>query len=313
MKTPVAAPPAGGASITTRRVAANGLGFTVHEAGTPVHGTPSVLLLHGFPEIGRYWWPTMQALAGRFHLVAPDLRGCGASDAPHDPDDYGIVTLLADVQALIDTLGLGPVQLVGHDWGGVLAWWLAAEQPRRVRRLVVCNAPHPAAFQQRLECDARQQAASAYIERLRGPGAAERLMAEGAEALWQRLRGEAHGYDAQDRAAWVASWRARGIAGGVGWYRAAPFVVGGPVPADVTERLNRLIVTQPTLVVWGDLDRSFVPELAEESAAFAAHRQVLRIAAAAHHPPRETPAAFAQALADFLAGDGAEPRPRPAR
>jgi pimeloyl-ACP methyl ester carboxylesterase len=292
------------ARITRRDVHANGLRFSVHEAGPA--DAPAVLLLHGFPEMARYWWPTMEALADRFRVVAPDLRGCGDSEAPADGDDYAVDVLVADGVALLDALGLGRVHLVGHDWGGVLAWWVAAGYPRRVERLVVCNAPHPAPFQVRLSTDPEQQQASAYITRLRQPGAAQRLAAGGVDALWSRLRGEGDvGFDAADRAAWLSVWRARGLDGGIGWYRASGFVVAADAPRAWTERLSRLDVAQPTLVVWGAQDRSFVPALAEESAARAAQGRLLRIAEAGHHPPRETPETFVHALRSFIESPGA--------
>src|SRR5918996_4635656 len=117
-----------------RDVTASGLRFHVAEHG-PADG-PLVLLLHGFPE---FWWSWRHQLVALgeagFHAVAPDLRGYGASDKP--PRGYDAYTLTADVAGLVKALGAAEADVVGHDWGGLLAWTMAALHPRTVRRLVV--------------------------------------------------------------------------------------------------------------------------------------------------------------------------------
>jgi epoxide hydrolase 4 len=262
-----------------------------------------VLFLHGFPEIARYWAPLMRSLAADFDCIAPDQRGCGDSPRPPDPDDYAVPALLADVSHLLDRLNLPSVHLVGHDWGGVLAWWFAATQPQRVRRLVVFNAPHPVALQSRLLTDPRQQAASVYMPRLQQPGAAAALLADGPAAFWHRLRGEASGFDAADRAAYLQAWGAPdGLHGPVAWYRQSPFVMG---PSDQADGVNwhqqtPLRVTVPTLIAWGLLDPTFVPELIDDSAAFAPQAQVQRFADGLHNLPRERTAECATLLRGFL-------------
>ena len=124
---------------THRVVSANGIGLHVAEAGTG----PLVLLLHGFPE---FWWTWRHQLVGLadagFRVVAPDLRGYGASDKP--PRGYDAVTLAADVAGLVRALGERDATIVGHDWGGLLAWTVGTLHPRVVRRLAVLGAAHPA-------------------------------------------------------------------------------------------------------------------------------------------------------------------------
>src|SRR6185437_10314176 len=121
-----------------RPVTANGTRFHVAEAGEG----PLVLLLHGFPQFWWTWRFQLPALAAAgFHVVAPDLRGYGASDKP--PRGYDLPTLSADVAALVRALGEQDAVVVGHDWGGLLAWTMAALHPRSVRRLVVLSMAHP--------------------------------------------------------------------------------------------------------------------------------------------------------------------------
>src|SRR5688500_19682808 len=141
---------------THRTISANGIGLHVAEAGEG----PLVLLLHGFPQ---FWWTwraqlTSLAAAG-FHVVAPDLRGYGASDKP--PRGYDLPTLSADVAALVRALGEQDAVVVGHDWGGLLAWPTAALHPRTVRRLVVLSMAHPRRLRAGMT-DPAQRRASRY-------------------------------------------------------------------------------------------------------------------------------------------------------
>ena len=121
-----------------RMVAANGARFHVVEAGSG----PLVLLLHGFPQCWLAWRAQLPALAaGGYRAVAVDLRGYGLSDKP--PRGYDPFTLSADVAGIIRSLGAADAVVVGHDWGGMLAWSTAVTQPKVVRRLCVVSAPHP--------------------------------------------------------------------------------------------------------------------------------------------------------------------------
>ena len=126
--------------LTHRFVEANGLQFHLVEAGQG----PLVLLLHGFPEFWYGWRNQLPALARHFRVVAPDLRGYNLTEKP--PTGYDWETLASDVPALIRALGAEQAHVVGHDWGGVVAWGAAIFHPDVVDRLVILNAPHPAAY-----------------------------------------------------------------------------------------------------------------------------------------------------------------------
>src|SRR6201985_3686343 len=123
---------------THRSVTANGARFHVASLGEG----PLVLLLHGFPEFWWSWRHQLVALADAgYHAVAPDLRGYGASDKP--PRGYDAPTLAADVAGIVRSLGERDAVIVGHDWGGHLAWSVAALHPSVVRRIAVLSVPHP--------------------------------------------------------------------------------------------------------------------------------------------------------------------------
>ena len=124
-------------------------------------GGPLVLLLHGFPEFWYSWRRQLPALAQRFRVVAPDLRGYNLSDKP--ASGYDQATLASDIPALIHALGADRAHVVGHDWGGVVAWGAAIHHPQVVDRLVILNAPHPAAYWRELRQNPRQLLRSWYI------------------------------------------------------------------------------------------------------------------------------------------------------
>ncbi|HWC36138.1 MAG TPA: alpha/beta hydrolase [Mycobacteriales bacterium] len=156
---------------THRHVSANGIRLHVAEAGAG----PLILLLHGFPE---FWWSWRHQLVALsqagYRVVAPDLRGYGASDKP--PRGYDVPTLAADLAGLVRALGEREAVFVGHDWGGHLAWSVAAIHPAVVRKLAVLSIAHPLRFQQALRQDGAQRRASAYIARFQAPWSPERWL-----------------------------------------------------------------------------------------------------------------------------------------
>jgi pimeloyl-ACP methyl ester carboxylesterase len=156
---------------THRHVSANGIRLHVAEAGTG----PLVLLLHGFPEFWWSWRHQLVALAeAGYRVVAPDLRGYGASDKP--PRGYDVPTLAADLAGLVRALGERDAVFVGHDWGGHLAWSVAAIHPNVVRKLAVLSIAHPLRMQAALLKDNAQRRASTYIARFQAPWSPERWL-----------------------------------------------------------------------------------------------------------------------------------------
>ncbi len=124
---------------------------------------PLVVLLHGFPEFWYSWRHQIPALAQHFRVVAPDLRGYNNSEKPSGVANYHVDKLTADVMGLIRAFGEEKAVIVGHDWGGGIAWAFAAEYPQATEKLIVLNCPHPAAFQQHLKTNRRQLRRSWYM------------------------------------------------------------------------------------------------------------------------------------------------------
>lgn len=152
-------------------------------ADGPPDGRP-VLLLHGFPEAAVQWSHQVAVLGAEgFRAVAPDQRGYSPGVRPERPADYAIDLLVADVVAIADELGWDRFDLVGHDWGGAVAWWTADAHPERLRSLSVVSTPHPAALGEALRSDEEQRMMSQYMIDWREKSTERRMLADNAKAL----------------------------------------------------------------------------------------------------------------------------------
>src|SRR5947208_9098506 len=150
---------------------------------------PLVLLLHGFPETSRAWRKQIPALAERFRVVAPDLRGYGTSDKPKGIAAYRTSVLADDIVGLIHAFDAQRAHVVGHDWGGAVAWATAIEHPEAVDRLVVLNCPHPVVMARALRSNLAQVRKSWYMFAFQLPWLPEwALRRDGARALKDTLR-----------------------------------------------------------------------------------------------------------------------------
>ncbi len=287
--------------MTGTRIDLGDLSLNVRETGAGA----TVLFLHGFPEHGGAWARVADNLSDGYRCVLPDQRGYALSDKPLPVEAYRIDCLLDDIDALVDRYANGGrIALAGHDWGGVVAWWYAARHPRRVEKLIIANAPHPAVFQKALIDDPAQRLAAQYITALRAPGAADRFLSGGPEALWDRLFAANPAFDSNDRAAYIATWATPGaIAAMIAWYCAAPFVV--PLPGEAAIQpgwigSEPLSIAVPTLVLWGMRDTALLPVLLDRLAIFVADLTVERFDDAGHAVIHEQPARVAQSIRRFL-------------
>lgn len=268
---------------------AGGITLQCRAAGA---GPARVMLLHGFPEAAFVWDDVMAALAPRARCVAPNLRGYAGSSAPEGLAHYKPRLLVADVAAAIEATG-GPLDvLVAHDWGGALAWNLAAQAPRLAKRLVMINTPHPAAFQRELLGSPAQQAASRYMNFFCREDA-EALLAEHDFARLWPFFGEAPAWlTPAVRARYREVW-SRGLSGPLNWYRASPLrpPTGPESPiykvaladADVTVRV-------PTTLLWGEQDHALLPGLLDGLERWVPQLRTVRVPEASHWIVHERPA-----------------------
>ncbi len=290
-------------TIRFTKLPAAGVRLHVAQAG---QGSP-VLMLHGFPDHWRLWQPLMLALAPAHRVMAPDLRGINLSDKPADVADYDISHLVNDVLALIDHLG-GRCAVVGHDWGGLLAWTVAAMRPDKVSRLVVFNAPHPCRFAQELKSSTKQRQASAYAQRLCQAGAEQHLADRDCAVLWA-VRSDGRQGPAWDleRQASVTAWSQPGaLTGALNWYRALNIEAAlAPQGVASVPDLGGAsgVVHVPTLLVWGERDGSFPVACLDGLQAWAPDLRVHRQPDGGHWLLEEQPALLARLLGEFLAVD----------
>jgi epoxide hydrolase 4 len=259
---------------------------------------PLVVLLHGFPEFWFEWRDYFAPFAAAgFHVVAPDQRGYNLSDKPQGSGAYRLDRLAADIFALADRLGAKSFDLVGHDWGAAVAWWMASQGPERLKRLAIINAPHPAIWRASMSADAEQKRKSRYVQMLRLPLLPEALIQLGG---FRALETACVNASASVRADYHRAWRQPGaLTGALNWYRAL-FLQALPIPAP-----NSLAT--PTLILWGDLDAFAEAGLAERSAALCSKVEVIHIPDAGHWVVREQPERIAGHLLRFLSSSGLDP------
>jgi pimeloyl-ACP methyl ester carboxylesterase len=274
----------------------HGITLACRRCGPP--GAPRVLLLHGFPEAAFVWDEVMARLAAQADCTAPNLRGYAGSSAPVEVEAYRARHLIGDLAALIELLGAPIDLLVAHDWGGALAWGLAAQRPELLKKLLIVNAPHPATFLRELRDNPLQQQASAYMNFLCRPDAAALLAADDFARLWPfftNMGGEAW-LDETTREAYRAVWR-QGLEGPLNYYRASPLRPGDTLRT-LTLPADAVTVRVPTTVLWAEADSALPPALLDGLAEFVPELDVQRVPGATHWIVHEQP----QRVADTIRG-----------
>ncbi len=313
--------------ISHRQIETNGIRMHVAEAGS---GFP-VLLCHGFPELWYSWRHQMKALAeAGFHVIAPDQRGYGDTDAPQAIDAYTIHHLVGDLTGLLDALDIEKAVIVGHDWGGFVVWQMAMLAPHRVAGVVGVNTPFFPRFPMRPLAMMRATAQDNfhYILYFQEPGVAESelerdvprslrgfyqppnrelmellrnvpmgVFGPAGGGLLDRLPDAPHGefLSAEDFAVFVAGFQKSGFRGGLNWYR------NFDRNWELTAYLHNAKVLQPALMVTAELDIVLRPEMAVGMEAWVPNlRRTVLIEGSGHWTQQEKPAAVNAALLEFL-------------
>jgi pimeloyl-ACP methyl ester carboxylesterase len=270
---------------------------------------PAILMLHGFPENRGAWRMVAERLADRFHLVLPDQRGYGPSSKPASVEAYRGRHLAADALAVIDHAAPGrPFALAGHDWGASVAYAVAFSRPERLTHLIIANGVHPWCFQRAILDDPAQRSASQYMNRLKAADAEERLSEDGFRRLMKMIAGfsKADWMTAEEAAGCRAGWALPGaLTAMLNWYRASPIAV--PAPGEVAPHApildapaERMTVSMPHLVIWGEQDEALRSSCLEGLERFTARLEVERVPGAGHWILHEQPGAVAERIAGFL-------------
>jgi pimeloyl-ACP methyl ester carboxylesterase len=298
--------------VTEFRRAELGTGVTLNVALAGDPANPPVILLHGFPESHRTWRDVAPRLEDRFWLIMPDQRGFAGSDRPQEIEAYKTDALVDDIFALADALGLEQFALVGHDWGGAIAWPAALRGDPRLTRLAIINAPHPVVFQKSLIESPDQSAASQYMNAFRTPGFERAIEAMGYETFFAKTFGghvDLAKIPETERQQYIADWSGPGaLTAMLNWYRAGKMIVPPPgVEVPLPDWLLRPFpkIEIPTLVIWGMKDSALLPMQLDGLDALVDNLTIVRLPEVGHFAPWEAPGEVAAALEPFLAGQAA--------
>lgn len=247
-----------------------------------------LILLHGFPEFWYCWYKVIPLLKNDFKLIIPDLRGYNLSDKPEGVENYKIEILLEDIKGLSEALGLQEFSLVGHDWGGVLAWIFAEKYPELLNKLIILNAPHHKIFSQKLRNDKEQQKASSYIFEFYKPNGEQFIIKHEFKALKTAVFNK--NFDDQDKKKYIEAWSQSGaILGGVNYYRA-------------NKNFDNWtgFIKVPTLVLWGMKDNALRPQLLEGLSTYINDLKILRHNESSHWITHDAPEFIASEIKKFI-------------
>jgi pimeloyl-ACP methyl ester carboxylesterase len=281
--------------LESKYFATNGIHLHAVVAG-PSEGKP-VILLHGFPEFWRGWKKQIQPLASAgYRVLVPDQRGYNLSDKPKGMAAYTLDEAARDPVGLMDALGYERASFVGHDWGGVVAWWLGLLYPERLERLVILNAPHPAVFKRFLLLHPAQLVRSLYAAFFQIPGLPEAICRNNNwELVVNALRGTSRPGTFSDtdldlyRQAW---WKRDAFTNMLNWYRANFWEMPRFPDGD------RIHV--PVLVIWGAQDTALRRALAPLSADKCDNGRLVVLENATHWLQHEEPGEVNRLMLEFL-------------
>lgn len=273
----------------------------------------TIVFLHGFPEYWGTWHAQLDYFSQDYRVIAPDLPGYNLSDKPQDQAFFKVRNLIRFIAKFIQQLAPNEkVYLVAHDWGGVIAWPLAAFFPQLIERLVILNAAHPSTFTREMMYNAEQRQKSEYIHELISPNGVEKLF----ENDYQYLKVEIFGgmregtlSDKQSKAYEIV-WAQNGAVNGMlQYYRAMPQLApsekatsigNGPVVAATQMKIPNIRITCPTLILWGEQDQAFVKENIDGVQQYVPDLQVKRFPTASHWLQHEKPDEVNHEIANFI-------------
>lgn len=282
------------AGTTSFSVRVNGITMQVEEMG-PKDGRP-IILLHGFPECWYSWRHQMPALAAEgFRVFAPDQRGYNRT-SKNGPFDGA--TLTQDILELQTELGYERTDIVGHDWGAVVAWNFAGQHPQRVEKLVILNGPHPEAYQDALKKGFTQLRKSWYVFLFQIPGLPERLLRAGNFKAVRKIFGmlPREYMTEQDIERYVEALSQPGaLTAMINWYRAIPAQLRNRPKPSPTEYM-----LVPTCVLWGLRDDALDQSVNDTLPEYVKNLQVHYLPKSTHWVQIDNPPEVNRLMLEFL-------------
>jgi len=252
-----------------------------------------VLLLHGFPDFWYGWKNIIIRLQDKFNLIVPDLRGYNLSDKPKGIENYKIDLLVEDIKNLAKELKIDSFYLVGHDWGGVIAWCFAEKYPEHVKKMLILNAPHPKIFQEKLRYDEMQRKASFYIFEFLKPKGEMFLLENDFNWLKKVVFNGTVKKDAfteEDKRMYLKAWKQEGaIEAGVNYYRAN---------LNFDEWTG--IINVPTFVMHGMKDVAIMPSILEELSNYVKKLEVEKVNDSSHWIMYDAPQKVVNKIIEFF-------------
>lgn len=272
-------------------------GIRLHAAVAGPEDGELVVLLHGFPEFSYGFHHQMEELAASgYRVVVPDQRGYHLSDKPEQIEDYTINKLSDDIAGLIEAFGETSAIVIGHDWGGAVAWHLAASKPEYVKKLIAINIPHPTAMPRVFMKNPLQWLKSSYMAFFQLPEVPEKLMAANDfESMKQAMKGTARpdAFTDQELERYKDAWSQPGaLTGMLNWYRA--------IRKGSLLQMPKALLRMPVRIIWGLGDQFLSPMLATESLKFCENAELVWVGEATHWVHHEQPEIVNRLIKEFL-------------
>lgn len=286
-----------------RMIEANGVRLHTILAG-PETGEP-VVLLHGFPEFWYGWHKQIHALVEQgYRVIVPDQRGYNLSDKPESVESYQISTLATDIKALANALGYEQINLVGHDWGAAVSWWIATIYPELLKKLVILNVPYPSIMVDQVKkFNLRQMTKSWYILFFQIRSLPEAILtSRNAQPLVDMMIGTSNknSFTAADLAHYRKAWlQPNAVKSMIHWYRATATPGARPEGSARTKRERGFLKT-PTLMLWGERDVALTKDMAQPSIDLCANGRLIFFPNATHWVQHDEAEAVNRHIIDFL-------------
>lgn len=284
--------------MTSHFIETNGIKMHYVKAG---EGPKLVVMAHGFPEFWFGNYNILKSFVGskEYTAVAPDMRGYNLTEKPGKIKDYQVKNMVDDLIGLAKGLGHDKFNLIGHDWGGIVCWWLAIVHPDVLEKFIIINSPHPIVFVREMRENPAQQAGNTYTQMFRSEGSEAKVSANNFEILVTMMMtdGLKSGvFTEKDKKIYREAWSRPGaLTGGLNWYRASSQYGPG-------YDLKDFSVNVPTLIIWGMDDEFILSSNLNGLDAFVPDLTIKEVEGASHWIIHEKPELVNGYIFSFLSG-----------